>query len=456
MIAASSIFFDINLPNAATWFYFSGLLAVALFFQFSRLLSFRNLDVLTLFLPMPGFLLLIEPGGAKFFGYLWLLGASLFFLARCLLDLTLVRRPALGPNLNLSGLAWLGGTLYVSLAAVAFNQPEPDVPNSDQGTSPTDTIVKDPSKKVVKPAAPDLDDSDLTKWVERGLSLLCHLSVVIALALIGWRHFEDVQAGFAAATFYLLLPYLHLLLPGSPSGLGRWDHPWAMALMVWAVFCYRRPSLAGAFLGLASGLAFFPVATFPIWLSFYRRAGVARFAGSFALSAGICLALVGGLLWVNGELPSSFRSTWTDSDWQPWKQPLPETHGFWQDFSKSPENSDIKSPRIQWAYRMPVFLASMALVITTAFWPTPKNLAHVIALSAAVLLSIQFWIADRGGIYVLWYLPFLLLLVFRPNLTGAVPTPPGDDWLAHLFRRIGRALPRRRRRPQPEPAGRPA
>src|SRR6516164_171144 len=82
MIAAGTIFFDINLPNAATWFYFSGLLAVALFFKFSRLLSVRNWDVLTLFLLMPGFLILAEGSGYQFWGYLWLLAASGYFLVR--------------------------------------------------------------------------------------------------------------------------------------------------------------------------------------------------------------------------------------------------------------------------------------------------------------------------------------------------------------------------------------
>src|SRR5580704_5379675 len=99
ILADSSIFLDINLPNPTTWFYFSGLLAVALFFKFSRLLSVRNLDVLTLYLFMPGLLLLAE-GDHTFWGFLWLLIASLYFLVRCLLDLALVRRPALGPNLD--------------------------------------------------------------------------------------------------------------------------------------------------------------------------------------------------------------------------------------------------------------------------------------------------------------------------------------------------------------------
>jgi hypothetical protein len=70
------------------------------------------------------------------------------------------------------------------------------------------------------------------------------------------------------------------------------------------------------------------------------------------------------------------------------------------------------------------------------FWPAPKNLAHVIALTATVLIGIQFWYADQGGVYILWYLPLLLLLVFRPNLTACQPQPPGADWLSRLGRRL--------------------
>ena len=86
-------FLEFTLPTAATWFYFSALLAVALFFKFSRLLSVRNWDVLTLFLFMPGFLLLVESRGGSPWGYLALFIACGYFLVRCLFDLTLVRRP---------------------------------------------------------------------------------------------------------------------------------------------------------------------------------------------------------------------------------------------------------------------------------------------------------------------------------------------------------------------------
>src|SRR5207249_1552206 len=78
---------------------------------------------------------------------------------------------------------------------------------------------------------------------------------------------------------------------------------------------------------------------------------------------------------------------------------------------------------VQWAYRIPVFIAYAFFVLATAFWPAPKNLAHLLALLAAVLIGLQLWYADHGGIYVLWYLPLLLLLLFRPNLSDRRPPP---------------------------------
>jgi hypothetical protein len=47
-------------------------------------------------------------------------------------------------------------------------------------------------------------------------------------------------------------------------------------------------------------------------------------------------------------------------------------------------------------------------------------------------------------VYVLWYLPVLLLLVFRPNLSDRYPPaiPPESDWLLRLGRALGRLAAR--------------
>jgi hypothetical protein len=457
----ATIFQDFNLPNAATWFYFSLLLAVALFFKFSRLLSLRNWDVLALFLLVPGLLLrqeATEPqpaapeadsptaqaanGEAKpagnssnrllWFAYLWLLCGSGYFMARCLMDLALVRRPALSPNLNLGGLAWLASALFICLIVVAVRRPiEPT--ETSQPTFPLGDGVKKRVADAVEAGSSADATSTTTLWVGRVMALLCLLAVVVGLVFIGWRHFQDVSAGMAAATFCLLLPYSALAFREFP--VLALAHVWPSALLVWAIAAYRLPSLAGALVGIAAGTIYFPALTLPVWLGFYWRRGVGRFAGFFLLGLALGLAATGLILLQEGELAASIKRALERTDWQPWN--VPSAVGFWRG--------------VHWAYRLPVFIAYMAFVLTTAFWPSPKNLAHLLALLAAVLIGIQFWFANQGGIYVLWYLPFLLLMAFRPNLSDRVPLAihAETDGLHRLGRRALRSIKKRLGIPEP-------
>jgi hypothetical protein len=353
-------------------------------------------------------------------GYLWLLCGSAYFFFRCLVDLTLVQRPALSPNLSFGGMFWLAGALLACLIAVAFRPPE---------KATTQPLTQAPGTQSTTPTVgPEAAPFDQLRqqigtryWVTRTFAVLGHLAVVLGLIFIGHWHFQDVAAGMAAATFYLIIPYTGLYV-------GQAHHVWPMALVVWALATYKLPTLSGSLLGLAAGTMFFPAVLLPIWVSFYRRRGVGRFLCAFACSAGLCLAATALVLWLQGELDSSVREALQQTAWQPWK--VPSTEGIWTG--------------AHWAYRIPIFIAYAAFVIVTAFWPAPKNLAHVIALSAAVLIGIQFWYADQGGVYVLWYLPLLMLLIFRPNLDERRPASiqPETDWLARLGRACRRLVGR--------------
>ncbi len=441
---AASIFLDFNLPNATTWFYFSLLLAVALFVKFSRLLSMRNWDVLTMFLLVPGLLILQQEHMARvhsekwlWTGYVWLFCGSIYFLCRCLLDLGLVRRPALNPNLNFAGLAWLGCALAVCLVSVALRQSPGPAVGAPVGKVPAavDQAQLHIESKILLPLPERVPDLNARPWVIPTLALLCHLAIIAGLVTVGYRHFQNQHAGIAAATFYLLLPYTAIYI-------GQLHHVWPIALIVWAVVAYRVPVVAGLLLGLAAGSVYFPALVLPVWLSFYWRRGAGRFTAAFVFAAGVSLALTGTLLWLEGDLQNSLRSVLRLADWQPWSPHKPEAEGFWV---------WIDGTSIHWAYRLPVFIAYLAFLITTAFWPSPKNLAHVIALTAALLIGVQLWYADQGGVYVLWYLPLLLLLVFRPNLADRFPPAinPERDWLTRLGRLLGRWAVRWLRVPEP-------
>lgn len=484
MFASASVFLDFDLPNATTWLYFSFLLAVALFFKFSRLFSMRNWDIVFMFALVPGLLLILgnRPGQASakqqqmavkiaslvgreapgpslgshlvpalalghdeelataaipwvWIGYIWLLCGSVYFFARCLFDLALVQRPALDPNLSLGGLAWLAGTLFACLLAVALRQPD---------RSPTATALPEsqtaPAHSTPVPVGREVKSLTLAQemlppWVTRIFASLCHLAVIVGLVMVGQRHFHDTRAGMAAATFYLMLPYTGLYV-------SQVHHVWPMALIVWALVVFRVPTLAGTLLGVAAGTAYFPVLILPVWLSFYWKRGAGRFLAAFLLAAVLCLGTLALVLEVQGDLQSSLRDVQQENAWQPWK--VPTSEGFWTG--------------VHWSYRIPVFLAYLAFVIATSWWPSPKNLAQVIALSAAVIIGMQFWYADQGGVYVLWYLPLLMLLVFRPNLADRRPDliAAEADWLCRcgrvcvrggrwIFRRLVRVPPQEQR-----------
>jgi hypothetical protein len=188
-----------------------------------------------------------------------------------------------------------------------------------------------------------------------------------------------------------------------------------MALFLGALLTYRYPMAAGFFLGVATAATYFPMFVVPIWLSFYRHQGAGRFLLAFAAALALGLWYLSVTLSSHEQLESSIELAIKSAGWQPWKDPRAE--GFWLG--------------VHWAYRIPVFLLFLSFAIGTAFWPSPKNLAHVIALSAAVFIALQWWFADQGGVYVLWYLP---LMIFRPNLQDRVaPAIAAEtDWLSRL------------------------
>ncbi|MCP4773383.1 MAG: hypothetical protein GY880_04015, partial [Planctomycetaceae bacterium] len=45
-----------------------------------------------------------------------------------------------------------------------------------------------------------------------------------------------------------------------------------------------------------------------------------------------------------------------------------------------------------------------------------KDLGTLISLTAAAMIAVQFWHGDGGGLYIAWFMPLVLMIVFRPNL----------------------------------------
>ena len=61
------------------------------------------------------------------------------------------------------------------------------------------------------------------------------------------------------------------------------------------------------------------------------------------------------------------------------------------------------------------------MLVAMTVIPRKRNLENLLANSTALIVAAQLWYPEDVGSYVLWYLPLLLLVVFRPRLDRFVP-----------------------------------
>ncbi|TXT39184.1 MAG: hypothetical protein FD138_133 [Planctomycetota bacterium] len=418
----------------ATWFYLSLLLILAVFFRFNRILSLRNLDLALLLSIAPG-LLLVQHGYN--YGHGWLFVVTGCWLIRLFSDSIWKRRPLLEQNLNSAGMAFLAVSVFVLLVSKALTEPPSPgtvetVRRADELVKRQDTTQEQSAREEVPAgptapllAAPVVAASDLMmssgspkeehrsaveQIAARTTAVLAHLAVVSGLWFLGKRLFGDANSGLAMATLYLLLPCTAI-------DVGRVNHVLPAALIVWAFVFYRNPLIAGGLMGLACGTLLFPLFLLPLWAVFYGKQGAGRFALSLGLVAAV---LIASLLLTSADSHSFTQQILGSIDWSSLTLDAEAVEGFWEAYP---------------AYRIPVIVAFFVMLLTLTFLPREKNLEHLLGHSAAIVVGTQLWYPQQGGAYVLWYLPLLLAVVFRPKLASQtppviVPAPSEEKQLA--------------------------
>jgi hypothetical protein len=413
--------------NDATWFYLSLLLIVAAYFRFNRLWSLRNLDLALLLAISPG-LLFLETQPAV--GNVWLFVVSGLLLLRMFCDGLLSRRPRLEQNLNRPGLAFLGIAAFAFLMTSVITKPVPEsaadtarrgsqmrkgssdaAPASatSEAAGPASSILTAPVDGLVEAVATGNGTYNrLPGGVEtvtaRVMAILAQLAIVIGLFVLGYRHFGDAGLGIGMAALYLLLPC-------TAYQAGELNHVLPSALIVWALVAYQRPLVAGILLGLACGTLFFPVFLLPLWATFYGRRAAVRFGAALAAVGTVLLV---GMVVMSGNPDSFARQTFGWINWHALEFNAGRGAGFW-----STHNA---------AYRIPVFAGFLVMLLVLTVWPRRKNLEHLIASSTAIVVGTQFWYPQEGGVYLLWYVPLLLLVVFRPRLALPVQRPAAPEF----------------------------
>ena len=365
------------------------------------------------------------------FGFVWLLGIQFFILVRLIFDPLMMRRPLLDPNLTTGGMLFLGVWLFVFMMAnVLTSTPRIQVEQGPQlgpgyalmkmlpaiPTRPVEEAILGASPTVAEPAA-------IYVLLARILAITAHLGIVTGIIGIGYRHFGNFRAGVGCAMLYLLLPY-------TAQTTGRVDHALPAVLLVWAVLWYRRPFLAGMFLGVAGGLVYYPLFLLPLWFSFYWQRGVRRFTGGMVTSlASMVALLVVNRIIADDKVVDGVVVGASDSLGQMivrmfglMMPPMKDLSGIWG---------------LGWEpmYRLPILVAFLIFSGFLAAWPAQKNLGTLLGCSAAVMVGAQFWHAHGGGLYIAWFMPLLLLTIFRPNLEDCVAQKVVDGGRANASTR---------------------
>jgi uncharacterized membrane protein len=195
---------------------------------------------------------------------------------------------------------------------------------------------------------------------------------------------------------------LYLLLPCTAYNVGEFNHVLPTALIVWAFVAYRRPLLSGTLLGLACGTMYFPILLLPMWTAFYGRKGAVRFAVALV---GVAVLLTTSIALTSADADSFVFKTIGTIDLAVLAfRGGDVSTGFWQD-------ADYLS-----VYRLPIMVAYGIMVVLMTLFPKRRTVETLLAQSTAVIIGTQLWFTQQGGVYLLWYLPLLLMVVFRPRL----------------------------------------
>ena len=460
-----------------TWAYLSSLLMLALFFKFNRFWSFRNFDLVLIILMTPGLLMvhygvakqkdleraalvgnstlqrengessMAEPTGTpesaaalkppaqtvsdgetrpltvwqklQRYGFIWLFVVEFVWLVRLLNDPLLVRKPMLEPNLKLGGLVFLTCSLAIFLFANVLTSEPANLAgpqgavnlvkrNSQEASDqlqqygpgypllhivPTIQTFVENGENNGGPSGGDASAPGHSELVDvaRIMAILSQIAIVAGLIYVGHAHFGNFQMGVAMATIFLMLPY-------TAQFAGDTMHLLPAALLVWAVACFDRPLVAGILIGSAAGVCYYPLFLLPLWVSFYWERG----RREFVLGAVLAIALVVSSLSltsadINGflaQLVSIFGFIWPRNE---------GLGGIWA---------------LNWSgwFRLPLLVGYFLLCISYAFWPVRKDLGTLISCMGAAMIAVQFWHGDGGGLYLAWFMPLVLMIIFRPNL----------------------------------------
>lgn len=239
-------------------------------------------------------------------------------------------------------------------------------------------------------------------------TLLFDLLVMAGLSAVGRR------CGGARAAVVLPFAWAANPLTQYTSSSNANDSIMA-ALLVWAFWAVSSPPGRGVLVALASWTKLAALVLAPLWAT-YPRARRPRPALVFAASFVVTTLLCFWFLFVDGD-PLHQARTFLDRTFViQFDRRSPFSLWDWGQYGASglPDLSAVQ-PVLQ------VVLVLAALLL--AVRPRQKSPLQLAAFSAALLMSFQLTLTHWSALYVVWFLPFLLMVV----LMGDALHPGGAE-----------------------------
>jgi hypothetical protein len=216
--------------------------------------------------------------------------------------------------------------------------------------------------------------------------LLC----VIGLVVLGRRlraGAEGRALGWALGFAWVACPWtLYVMNANANDAL-------IAALSIGALIALRSPATRGVLLGLAAAAKFGPAALAPLFATVDDER---RWRGALIFSAAFVVVVVAAVV---PFIPDGGVRELYD-----------RTLGY-QATRSSPFSVWGQAPSLDWLQSV-ARVGAAALAIGVAFWPRQKTAVQVAALAAAVTIAVQLTAGHWFYFYVVWFLPFVLVMSF--------------------------------------------
>jgi hypothetical protein len=217
------------------------------------------------------------------------------------------------------------------------------------------------------------------------------------------------RLGVILAFAWLAYPYTDFVLQSSSND------SLPAALLIWSLVAFAQPLARGALLGVAAMCKFAPLALAPLYLAggrglWHRSGREGRLRGALLFAGGFAAALA--LMLAHPAIDPGLATFW--------ERTIGSQAGRASPFSAWGQAD------LEWLQTL-VKLAVVALALGVALWPARRSLVQVAALAAAVTIAVQLTAEHWFYLYIVWFLPMLLVAIATPARPRADEEDPPPE-----------------------------